>query len=139
MDDLSDPKIIKRQSKAARSKELERQEITRGLMSLPAGRAWVYEWLAKCHVWRTTFTGDGLSGAFNEGARNIGLQLLNDVLLACPDQYIAMIREANTNERNTRRNLATGSTSDNSADEYTEPATDDGDDTAYFDDTATGE
>jgi hypothetical protein len=30
-----------------------------------------------------------------EGERNIGLRLLSDLMQACPDRYIEMLKEAN--------------------------------------------
>ena len=38
---------------------------------------------------------DALQSAFAEGERNIGIQLINDIMIACPDQYIQAQRESN--------------------------------------------
>lgn len=45
-------------------------------------------------MWRTTYTGEALSAAFAEGKRNTGLKVFSDVMEACPDQYLAMAKEA---------------------------------------------
>ena len=108
MDDLSNPTDVKRIAKDARQADLVRQEIIRGIMSLPQGRGWMYGLLERCHVFQTTFTGKSLSMAFQEGERNIGLELIQDVMAACPDQYVAMIREAQSNEWSTRQQPRTG-------------------------------
>jgi hypothetical protein len=55
-------------------------------------------------VFQTTFSIEALSMAFQEGERNIGLELLADLMAASPDMFIAMLREAQ-NERSTREGL----------------------------------
>jgi hypothetical protein len=57
-----------------------------------------------CHIFSTTFTPSPTSAAFNEGQRNVGLRLLNDIMSACPDHYVLMMRERNERDaaRDTR-------------------------------------
>jgi hypothetical protein len=45
-------------------------------------------------MYRTSFTGNSTT-FFNEGARNIGLWLVDEVLSADTDQYLSMIKENN--------------------------------------------
>ena len=108
----ADPKAVKASVKAQRSADAQRAEILRGLMSLPAGRAWVFHLLESCHVFQSSYTGDGLSMAFKEGERNVGLRLLSDVMSTCPDQYIQAMREANE-----RSSIVPGRTDTASGDE----------------------
>lgn len=103
MNDLpnaADEKSLRKQAKAARQIDVQRQEIMRGIMSVPAGREWLYSLLERYAVFRTVFSTSGLQMAFNEGQRNAGLQLLTDAMDASPDQFIAMLRE-NRRERST--------------------------------------
>lgn len=63
------------------------------LMGSPHGRAWMWRKLTVAHIFTTDFTGEALSSAFRQGERNIGLQLHAEVMGACPDHYLLMIKE----------------------------------------------
>ncbi len=110
--DASDRKSIRKAEKAARLADRARQEVIVNLMSTTFGRAWLWDLLSSCHVFGQTFSPDPLMTAFSEGRRSVGLALLADVMLACPDQYITAAREANvrhnSNDRSTSAEL-TGS------------------------------
>ena len=93
--DASDPAHIRKAAKAAKADAAQRLEIVRGIMSLPSGRAWMHDWLQSCNIFATTFTGNALQSAFNEGRRSIGLRMLAEIMQACPDQYVQMMREEN--------------------------------------------
>jgi hypothetical protein len=107
----SNTRHIRRAAKEARQRESERREVISRIMGTPAGRYYFHDRLIRSHVFETSFTSDGFRTAFNEGERNIGLQDLLDIIRYCPDQYIAMMREATDREiANARR------TSDSTAD-----------------------
>jgi len=91
----ADRKSVRQQEKAARLAERERQEVITSIMSTPAGRAWLWDTLAGCHIFVTTFIPDSNASAFQEGRRSIGLSLLADIMAACPDYYIQAMRESN--------------------------------------------
>lgn len=91
----ADRKDIRRAEKAARQVERERQDVMIGIMSSTSGRKWVHDFLASCQCFTTTFQPDPLGMAFAEGRRAVGLQVLADVMQACPDLYTLMMREAN--------------------------------------------
>ena len=98
---------VREADKAARLAQRQDLDITRDIMRTAAGRQWMYRKLALCHVHATTFTGQALHSAFAEGERNIGLMLEAEILLACPDDFILMIKEANERDITgdiTRRN-----------------------------------
>ena len=54
--------------------------------------------LEACHIFATTFAPNANQTAFIEGARNIGLMLLNDIMKHCPDAYVLMMRERNARD-----------------------------------------
>lgn len=91
----ADTKSIRKAAKAARVAEAERQGVVLNLMSSPAGRSYIHDHLTRCHVFSSSFSASSLGMAFSEGERNIGLQILNDVMQFAPDQYVQMMREAN--------------------------------------------
>lgn len=86
---------VRQAESAARLAERQATEIVRGIMSVKAGRQWMLGKLEACHVFAPTFSTNGLQMAFAEGERNIGLKLLADIMVACPDHYILMMREQN--------------------------------------------
>src|SRR6266404_8519575 len=105
--DASDRKSIRKAEKAARLADRARQEVIVNLMSTTFGRAWLWDLLSSCHVFGQTFTSDPLMTAFGEGRRAVGLALLGDVMLACPDQYITAAREANVRHNSDDRIAST--------------------------------
>src|SRR5262245_18510863 len=107
--DASNRRDIREAQKQAKVAEQQRREIITGIMSFEAGRRWMHDILAGCHVFSTSFSDAGLRMAFMEGQREVGLRLLMDIMGACPDQYITMMREQNerssaSDARSERRN-----------------------------------
>lgn len=88
-------KDVRRAEKEAKTAERQRHEIVTYIMSTTPSRAWMHDRLESCHVFASSYSPDALAMAFAEGERNIGLQLLNDILQACPENYILMMREEN--------------------------------------------
>jgi hypothetical protein len=64
-------------------------------MAEPSGREYIYDLLASCHIYSTSFAHNALTMAFAEGERNIGLRLGADITEAAPDLYLTMLREHN--------------------------------------------
>ena len=98
MYDASDRKQVRKAEKEARQSELVRADIVKGLMSQPLGRAYVYDRLATSHIFNSSFSTEPLRMAFSEGERNIGLQLLADLLAFCPHQFTLMLQERNAED-----------------------------------------
>lgn len=70
------------------------REVISGLMSLPNGRQWVYEQLARCQTYADPFTPDPYVHAYQSGAKSYGTHLHNQIMLYAPSMYELMIREA---------------------------------------------
>ena len=96
--DASDHRQIRKAQRAATIRDEARRLVILGLMSSLAGRAYVHDRLVRTHVFATSFSADPYRTAFAEGERNVGLQELNDLMRYCPDQYVAMMREATEKE-----------------------------------------
>lgn len=94
----ADPKEVRKLEKASRLAEVQRREIVSNLMATESGRRWVLDTLDACHIFSTSFALDAIAMSFSEGERNVGLRLLNDIMFACPDQYVQMMRERNVRE-----------------------------------------
>ena len=88
-------RLVRRQQKAVREKEAEDNYTVQSIMATPQGRAWVDDKLAFCGIFRTTFSADPYTTAFNEGQRNVGLALFADIMRACPEAYIQLLKEKN--------------------------------------------
>ena len=102
---------VRRAAKAARVADGLDEGVVRSVMSDPVGRGWMYRRLERCHIFKTSHTGNALNTAFAEGERNIGLMFLDDIMRACPQQYTQMMEEENVrrtaNDRDrSRRNPA---------------------------------
>lgn len=91
----SSRKDIRAAEKEAKLAETNNREVVTDLMSTTIGRAWVLAKLESCHMFNDPFSGDALLEAYRKGERNVGLVLLADLMLFCPDQYVLMMREAN--------------------------------------------
>lgn len=92
----ADRKSIRAAEKAAIIRADQDRDAVASIMSTIPGRAWMWRKLAAAHIFATDFTGDALRDAFLAGERNFCLtQLLADIMLHCPDQYLQMTKEAN--------------------------------------------
>ena|SRR6516164_9463987 len=98
-------KDVRRREKQAKFNERTRLETMKSLMGTMYGRQWVYNLLMyRCHLFDSSFSVKNVlyDTAYLEGERNIGLQIYGDVLAACPDEYIQMMREANVRDLSER-------------------------------------
>lgn len=103
--DAGSYRSVREKKKASRIEENLRLEALRLIMSQPNGRAFILWMLDKCNIFHSGFATNALIMAFNSGERNVGLQLFNDVVTYCSDDYIKMMKERTQREvlRNGRR------------------------------------
>lgn len=64
------------------------------LLSDKRGRRFFWRYLTTCGVFKSSADNSGSWTYFNEGRRDIGLQLLADVDAASPESYAVMLRES---------------------------------------------
>jgi hypothetical protein len=77
-----------------RKRLAERQHSDlRKVLGGPEGRRFVWRLMSEAGVFRSSFTGNSET-FFREGKRNIGLMILGDVMVAQPDSFTVMQREA---------------------------------------------
>ena len=91
----ADRKAIRAAEKAAKLVDDNNRTVITAVMNTAPGRRYLWDKLAAAHVFATTFSTDPVQMAFNEGQRNQGLLLLNDIMEWCPDQFILAMREFN--------------------------------------------
>ena len=90
---LGDEADVKELRRSSRAREALKQTVLRNIMGTKVGRGWMFELLAGCHVYETSFSANALTMAFQEGERNVGLKLVVALSAACPERYLEMMRE----------------------------------------------
>ncbi|SDH23138.1 hypothetical protein [Propionivibrio dicarboxylicus] len=107
--DLADEERISAEQaeKERQQRETEQNEL-RWAMSTKQGRRFIYRRLSKAGIWLQSFNTNNAVMAFNEGRRSAGLELLNEIMEACPDRYTEMLAEQQeTKERHDNRSADT--------------------------------
>jgi len=95
--DNADDKAARLEIEKRRKAELD---VIRSIMMTKAGRAWIWNWLDKCHIFGSTFFGEETHrSAFAQGQENVGRILWLDVQEASLDQYVKMVQEQKEEER----------------------------------------
>ncbi len=77
---------------AAEARRVQREDL-QGILNSKAGRRFVWRLLDRAGVYRTSFNNSGSITAFNEGRREVGLFLLNEIHEVAPDAYLVMLKE----------------------------------------------
>lgn len=94
MTDIDDEKMRAESDRIKR--DLAQREIDdiRFVMDSEQGRRVVWRVLESGRVFAAITPMDALAMAFNEGQRNLALELFQRVMTHCPDQYLKMAAEA---------------------------------------------
>jgi hypothetical protein len=87
--------VAERKTKAQRIDERRRNGL-RQIMTSSDGRAWMWNLLGECGIFRSCFTGNSTT-FFNEGKREVGLPIMADLTEHFPDEYLLMAKEAKQN------------------------------------------
>lgn len=90
--DAGDATQVGERNAKAKNGERERMAGLGTLMGSKQGRAYAWWLLDRCGVFRTSFTGNSAT-FFNEGRRDIGLQVLADIQREFAEQYMQMTKE----------------------------------------------
>lgn len=93
--DASNPRHIRIAKKEVKLREQQDREVVVAIMGTTNGRAWILSWLESCNIFSTPFSGVDARTNFNCGQHNVGVQLLNQVVRLCPDEYVRMMKERN--------------------------------------------
>ena len=67
------------------------------LLKTKAGRTVMWHYMESCRVFGSVYA-DGQKIYYNEGMRNVGLQILADIQRILPDSYLQMIKEQQLTE-----------------------------------------
>lgn len=85
--------ILTKRKEAAKLAAIETQQGWRHILSTPQGRRVIWDQLAVIGIYQHSARLDPQTLAYNEGRRSIGLKVMDDVLLHCPDLYDLMVAE----------------------------------------------
>lgn len=100
--ELYEPEELKRIEDAnerIRSKREKELNDLNNVLSSASGRRFIWRLLAQCGIFRRTWVqGEPDTTAFNEGLRDIGLKLLEDIEIARPGSYAQMHNEYMSSE-----------------------------------------
>lgn len=90
--DASDKETVDKAEQDAKNARKTELKDLKELLATHSGRRILWRILERTGMHRTSFTGNSKT-FFNEGERNIGLWLVDEVLLADADKYLLMIKE----------------------------------------------
>lgn len=103
MTDNFDPVDLVGQEEAASKKQKDMKlsrdgqiEDFKWIMADKRGRRFMWRLLEVTGVYRTSFTGNSTT-FFNEGMRNVGLIVMNEIHENCPELYETLIKENSRN------------------------------------------
>lgn len=86
--DLSDPAQLKRAEADASLRAERRRSIERALLANLEGREWVWALLRETGLWA-----EGEMGPFDQGMREVGLQLMRRLARSAPADFARMFTE----------------------------------------------
>lgn len=89
----ADEQQVERAKERTLSKEEKDANDLRWVLNSKPGRRFMWRLLEECGVYKTSFTGNSAT-FFNEGMRNIGLKLINEINNNAPEAYLVMLKEA---------------------------------------------
>ncbi len=92
----------KKREADARKRLVRETEIAdvKWLMSSKKGRRFMWRLLDLSGPFRLSFDPNAMRMAFNEGNRNLGNQLFDEVMTLCPEMYPVMVKEQQDGKRN---------------------------------------
>jgi len=65
-----------------------------GILSTRPGRLWLWNLLAQCNIFASTFRKEAHMMVYLEGRCSLGLEILADIATHYPERYLQMISES---------------------------------------------
>ena len=97
MSNAGDPTSVANAARREKDVVKQAQAFFLEVMNTVAGRAVIWEQLTRARLFESSFTGNSTT-FFNEGMRNVGLMLMQDINSLCPELYLTMLQEAKNRE-----------------------------------------
>ena len=92
VDNAADEKQVQSAKRKERFLRKDELDDVRHILSDIKGRRFLWKYLRKCGVYKTSFTGNS-DTFYNEGMRNIGLMILADIQESDAEAYLKMLKE----------------------------------------------
>ena len=96
-EDVGDPKKVKEAGKREKILRHRESEDLKWVLSTRRGRRFYWRVLSRCGIYKSSFE-PSAKIYFNEGERNIGLFLINELMTYCPEVHVQMIKEEKEEE-----------------------------------------
>jgi hypothetical protein len=93
VDNAADAKQVERAEREERRRNRQAREDIREVMGLACGRRVIRRLLEHAGIYRLSYAGETNATMFNEGQRNVGLEMLANLNRYCPDLYVLMMQE----------------------------------------------
>lgn len=94
----ADPEQVKQATKKELRHRAQELEDLRAMLTLPAGRRYLWELLTRCKVYESVFTITPERIYYNAGQQDIGHAVLADIAEAQPEALLQMMQEAKAAE-----------------------------------------
>ena len=91
--DTGDVKQVSKKKSRRQAKRDQELDDLRNILDMSGGRNFIWRLLTECGVYRTSYTGEALETAYNEGKRQMGLWALEEIFSASPHTYALMQKE----------------------------------------------
>jgi hypothetical protein len=100
----ADAKQVKEARRTAKSRDERTRAVIAAIMAAPDGREWMFDLMARCGVFTSTFAATDRLTSFAEGRRSIGLDLLSQLTQADTlDLFTLMLKEHNDVQSQSRK------------------------------------
>lgn len=99
----TDEKVIESSQKKVSKKKLLEEEDVRSVLKMDSGRRYIWKILERCGIFRSGFVGGTEQLFFLDGRRDIGQQVLNDILNVDPFIFTQMVEENSNGKRRSKR------------------------------------
>jgi len=92
--DVAEQGDVQTRNRSLKDRQREQDAAIAAFMSHKQGRAWVWDLLSACGLYRVSArAGDPHMTYFHEGERNVGLRVLAQLQRTCPEHYKTMTEE----------------------------------------------
>lgn len=93
MPNIADKEQVKQAASTEKRAEERARKDFRAIMETPYGRRFIARLLDSCGFQKSSFTGNSTT-FFNEGKRQVALELWAEINAVAPDLYVQMLNDA---------------------------------------------
>lgn len=93
MSDIGDPKVVNDARSRAGVGETDRRVVWKTLLGDARGRDFIWWLLSGANIYASTYRGDPLASAFEEGKRAFMIPIQAEIIAADPASYTKMVSE----------------------------------------------